>query len=387
MTRVLNIGKYFPPPFGGIESVCVSTLMCMEYECVDIDLLVSAKGSKYSTIRQGRFNIFQIPTYGVLASQPLTFSMFLWLARSIGRYDVIHLHLPNPLACAAVLSAFRFARLSCAKCPRLVVTWHADIVRQKQIEILVRPLVREVLRQAVYVAAATPRHFEASAWLRGIPDNKRVIVPFFVESAYSAPNDDNVQAWRSEYVGKCLIVSCGRHVRYKGFEYLVKAAALLPSHYCVAIAGDGPLSAEYAETIRKLNLEARVRLVGALPRASLVGLLNAADIFCLPSVSQAEAFGVAMAEAMSCGKPVICCELGNGVNHLNLDGVTGYSVPPKNPAAIAREILALSLNPDLMRSLGEAGRERVTTHYSRVAMSTALMRLYDTDSDQGEFTD
>jgi glycosyltransferase involved in cell wall biosynthesis len=374
MTKVLHVGKFFPPPFGGIESVCVSVIDCVR-EDVDLEFVVSAKNSRSATRDFKGVRIHELPTPATVASQPLTFGFFPWLRRHAPRFDIVHLHLPNPLASAAVLFAL-WGRPNI----RLVLTWHSDIVRQVRLERLLRPLTTRLLARADVISAATPAHFAASPVLAPVDAGKKWVTPFYIEPAKLVENSEDVHVWKERFVGRKLVAACGRHVEYKGFAYLVRAMKALPDDVVLVIAGEGPLSDSLALLIKQEGLVDRVHLPGSIARPALLGLLNACDAFCLPSITQAEAFGIAMAEAMSCGKPVVCCELGNGVNALSTHGETGLTVPPKDPEALAGAISTLLSSPALAAKLGAAGEERILRDYSMHAMRSSLVRLYGAGS-------
>jgi rhamnosyl/mannosyltransferase len=99
-------------------------------------------------------------------------------------------------------------------------------------------------------------------------------------------------------------------------------------------------------------------------------------VFCLPSVETSEAFGLVQLEAMACARPVVSCELGNGVNVVNTAGVTGLAVPPRDPDALAAALGRLLGDPALRQRLGEQARQRAWGSYSRQAMIERHLALY-----------
>jgi glycosyltransferase involved in cell wall biosynthesis len=368
--RVLHVGKYFPPPYGGIESVCLSIIDTIKDD-VALEFVVSSRNGSSRVKDYKGVSIHELATPAVLASQPLTFGFFVWLRRNLPRFDVVHLHLPNPLACAAVLFA-----LPAHPKVRIMITWHSDVVRQVVIERLLRPIIQSLLRRTERVAAATPAHFSSSKVVHNLASAQRAVVPFFIESARLAPDASEVTAWKGRVAGRRLIAACGRHVSYKGFNDLIEAMQHVQSDALLVLAGEGPLTHEYQAIIKRLKLDETVILAGALPRPQLLGLLNACEVFCLPSVTQAEAFGIAMAEAMSCGKPVVCCELHNGVTALNTHEQTGLVVEPHSPVAIAAAIKRLLDDRELCERLGRQGQARIENEYSATAMRGAMLQMY-----------
>src|SRR6185295_7577409 len=99
-------------------------------------------------------------------------------------------------------------------------------------------------------------------------------------------------------------------------------------------------------------------------------------VYCLPSVERAEAFGIVQVEAMASGKPVLCCELRNGVTWVNQDGVTGLVVPPADPAALAAALRRLADDAGLRSRLGAQARKRALGTFTQEAMARATLDVY-----------
>jgi glycosyltransferase involved in cell wall biosynthesis len=89
---------------------------------------------------------------------------------------------------------------------------------------------------------------------------------------------------------------------------------------------------------------------------------------------------------MICGKPAVCCELGNGVNYLNREGVTSLVVPPRDADALASALRRLMDDPALRASLGSAGRRMVLEEYSLEAMRVRLTEVYHTVLARGRWS-
>ncbi len=79
---------------------------------------------------------------------------------------------------------------------------------------------------------------------------------------------------------------------------------------------------------------------------------------------------------MASGKPVVCCELGNGVTWVNQDGITGLVVPPADPAALAGAFKRLLADPALGARLGERGRGRAFSVFTLEAMARGTLDVY-----------
>jgi rhamnosyl/mannosyltransferase len=180
---------------------------------------------------------------------------------------------------------------------------------------------------------------------------------------------------RARYPGKRLVFGLGRHVYYKGFEYLIRAMNDVPDAVAI-IGGTGPLSGMYARLVADLGLSSKVDLVGRIDDADLPAYYHACDLYCLPSTEKSEAFGIVQLEAMACGKPVVCSRLDNGVNYVSVDEVTCLAVPPRDPKALARAINRLLDDEALRVRLGTAGLARVRDHFTMERMGRETLAVY-----------
>jgi glycosyltransferase involved in cell wall biosynthesis len=83
------------------------------------------------------------------------------------------------------------------------------------------------------------------------------------------------------------------------------------------------------------------------------------------------------AEAMACGKPVVCTELGTGTSYVNVDGQTGLVVPPRDPDALAVAINRLLGDEELRAQMGARGSERARQEFSHEVMIDRVVRIYE----------
>ncbi len=181
--------------------------------------------------------------------------------------------------------------------------------------------------------------------------------------------------------GRKIIFSLGRFVPYKGFDKLIRAAASLPDEYVVVIGGNGPLWGECQQLIDKLGLNDKVKLPGRISDQELGAYYNACHVFCLPSVTTAEAFGVVMIEAMSFGKPVVATRLGNGVEWVAGDGYTGLTVPVGDCAALAEALRALVDDQERYGCYSKNAINRFGSEFTGTVMAERLTSLYQSAID------
>ena len=173
-----------------------------------------------------------------------------------------------------------------------------------------------------------------------------------------------------------FVLFVGRLVYYKGVEYLIEA--LSHSHDTrLVVVGRGPLEEEYRRLVSKLGLQDRVFFVGKISDERLRLLYHACHCLALPSVAHAEGFGMVLAEAMACGKPVISTQLQTGTSYVNLDGVTGYVVAPRDPKALADKVGVLMNDKEVYKEMAQQAKRRAETEFDRSIVTEKTMCLYE----------
>jgi len=138
---------------------------------------------------------------------------------------------------------------------------------------------------------------------------------------------------------------------------LIEASQFLKDDTVVLIAGGGPLYETLKNKIEKLNLKDKVLLLGRVNNVSVY--MKNCDIFCLPSISRNEAFGLVLVEALYFGKPLVTTSVeGSGMNYVNKHNETGLVVPPKNSKALAEAINTILSNEKLYEKFLKNAFER-----------------------------
>ncbi len=132
--------------------------------------------------------------------------------------------------------------------------------------------------------------------------------------------------------------------RFKGIDLLLKAAVDHPTAH-ILLVGDGNIRVEYEKLASDLKIADRVRFAGKLSDEDLIAAFRSMDIFAFPSTSGAEAFGIAMLEAMSCGVPVVASVL-PGVREVAKGA--GLLVTPNDVKDLSRALVEM-LNDDQKR--------------------------------------
>jgi rhamnosyl/mannosyltransferase len=357
--RVLQVGKFYPPHYGGIETHL--QVLCEGLrDHADVRVLVSSDDRSHSREVVDGIPVERLGTRFTLAGAPINPGMSRRIRESGA--DVVHLHLPNPAATMAYLASGHRGRL--------VVSYHSDVVRQKVLDAAFRPILHRLLDRADAVVAATPNYVESSPTLARYRDRTHVI-PYGIPIGGFERREAAVRALRERF-GPRMVLGVGRLVYYKGFEHLVEAMRRVDGH--LVIVGTGPLRPALEERVRSLGLADRVTLVGGVE--DTVPFYHAARVFVLASIARSEAFGIVQIEAMACGRPVVNTRLDSGVPFVSRDGESGITVPPADPDALADAVNRLLDDAELRERLGSAARARVEREFSQEAMVKRFLALY-----------
>lgn len=362
--KVLQLGKFYPIR-GGVEKVMYDLTQGLSERGIQCDMLCACKNNKEIILNdQGR--IFCAKSCMKMAATMISPSMIMMLRKMAEKYDVVHVHHPDPMACLALfLSGYK---------GKVVLHWHSDILKQKVLLKFFRPLQQWMVSRADVIVGTTPVYVQQSPFLSKV-QSKVDYIPIGIQEVI--PNEVEVRKIRSRYVGKKIVYSLGRLVGYKGYGYLIDAARYLGDDYVVLIGGEGPQKEELIQQIRKQGLEGKVELLGYIEEHDSANYFGACDVFCLSSVWKTEAFAIVQVEAMCCGKPVVATNiLGSGVSWVNLHEYSGLNVPTADSKALARAIEALTENPEAYQKYARQARNLYESRYTYEQMIERCIALY-----------
>jgi glycosyltransferase involved in cell wall biosynthesis len=176
-----------------------------------------------------------------------------------------------------------------------------------------------------------------------------------------------------------LIGTVGRFIPLKGYEYLIRAAAVvlerIPRARFIIVGLDYDKNIKHLSDLRrlikKLNLGEKITFLKT--RNDIPEIMSALDLFSFPSVD--EPFGRVLIEAMACGKAVVAFKSG-GVPEIVDEGVTGILVPPRDFRGMAEKMIYLLQNRKLLDQLGRNGRIRAEKLFSIEANVKKTEKIY-----------
>ncbi|MBE8712350.1 glycosyltransferase [Sphingobacterium hungaricum] len=366
--KILQIGKFYPIR-GGVEKVMYDLTLGLSEAGIHCDMLCATTedhpGGIITLNENGR--VIAMKTQLKFAATMIAPGMISKLRSIAKEYDVVHIHHPDPMATLALfISGYK---------GKIILHWHSDILKQKTLLKLYKPLQDWLIKRADYIVGTTPVYVNESSFLQHV-QNKIDFIPIGVESIASTAS--KVAQIREKYPNKKIVFSLGRLVEYKGYAYLVEAANYLTDDYIVLIGGMGPLKEELQASIDKNGLSNKIELLGFISDEEVANYFQACDLFCLSSILKTEAFAIVQIEAMSCAKPVISTDIkGSGVSWVNSNGESGLVVPCEDSKSLADAIVKIMGSPDYYNELSQGALDRYSTQFTRKNMIDKCIKLYN----------
>ena len=293
-----------------------------------------------------------------LSNTPISRAIYREARRVLGerRPDLVHVHTPVPGTAELVAHAARKEGVP------YVVTYHAGALGgppgllSLAAGLHAWTFERSMLREAAGHIAVSP--FVAENALRR---HSSEVVPPGVDTARFRPLGAPV-AGRVLFVGPV-----SRAYAWKGLSVLAAAMEQLPDSH-LRIVGDGDLAERYRAQ--------GAHVTGRVTDEQLIEEYNAASVVVLPSVTTAESFGMVLAEANACGRPVIGSDIG-GIPSFVRDGENGFLVEPGNVQGLAEAIEPILQDADLAARMGSAGREIVGRDHRWPDLAARTVAVYE----------
>ncbi len=382
MKKVLHISKYYFPFVGGVEEVAADITAALKGEDYEQKIICFNEDSttdgvtthRGETVHDnvGGVEVIRCGTAVKFASQALSTTYHTELKKVMEEYkpDIVVFHYPNPFVSELLL---RYKRSDF----KLVIYWHLDITKQKILSKFFYHQNIELLKRADKIVATSPNYIKGSPFLRRFRD-KCVAIPNCInnERLTVTPEIERLAAKiRNKYKDKIICFGLGRHIPYKGFIKLVEASRHLDDRFAILIGGKGDLT---GMLMKEASGDSKVHFLGKISDSQLIACLLACDIFCFPSITKNEAFGIALAEGMYFGKPAVTFTIpGSGVNYVNVKNVTGLECPNSDSVAYAKALEKLAADPALREKFGKAGRERVLNNFTYDTFRQNILELFN----------
>ena len=363
--RVLHFFKtYLPDSFGGIEQVVFQLCESGVQHGIEAQVLTLSADPTPRVMQLGQHEVHRAKLDIQFASTGFSWSVFKQFRELAAEADVINYHFPWPF-----MDLVHFA--SALNKPS-VVTYHSDIIRQKHLLKLYRPLMERFLASADRIVAASPNYLHTSDVLQQFQEKTRVITYGLNKAGYPQPDGQRMNRWRQQ-LGDKFFLFVGVMRYYKGLHILLEA--LKQADYPTVIVGAGPLELKLRAQAAALGLR-NIHFVGRLDDEDKVALLQLSYAFVFPSHLRSEAFGISLLEGAMYGKPLISSEIGTGTSFINIHNETGLVVPPSNPQAFSEAMRTLWENPERAAAMGVKAEARYRQLFTADVMGRKWTELY-----------
>ncbi len=372
--RIAHVTSTFPPYSGGTGNVCYYNARELVQRGHEVHVYtVSMPGIPVFAIIDGIQIHRLLPTFQV-GNAP-----FLPGLLKLDGFDIIHLHYPFIFGADLIWLVTRLRHIP------YVLTYHNDLIGTG---------IRKVLFDT-YLALSAPLIFAAAARLITVSKDHAencVLAPLFKkrwEDVVEIPNGVDDTVFHPEHDGQkskkrqnipasakvvLFVGGLDRAHHYKGIDNLLEAFSMLTDpNVWLLIIGDGDLRPGFIEKAKSLGIMDRTVFAGQLPHSQLPEAIAAADMLVLPSF--AESFGMALIEAMACGKPVIASNL-PGVRTVVENQHDGLLVTPGNVSMLVTAMQNLLDNSEISTQMGLAGRQKVVKKYSWTKIVNNLENTY-----------
>lgn len=367
--KILQTIKYYTPSNGGMETVVkniVEGISAID-PAIQFAVLANSHFKSFKSTRNTEKNITVVKeaTPVHFRSQPLNV-FYPNLKEFILDSDIVHHHYPFPNMELSLLNNMKLLKKR-----KFVITWHANIQNSRWgwIKEFYKPMTKKLLNMADNIVVTSPQLVLTSDVLDQ-HQKKIQVIPLGFDPLFQS-NSISFRTFPHDRQFKLLFV--GRLRKYKGLEYLVDAIKQL--NVSLIIIGDGEEEKNLQDQVARLNLQSRVEFHTNVDNKRLSDFYAEADLFVLPSVNEAEAFGVVQLEAMASGMPVINTLLNSGVPYVSLNEVTGLTVPPKDVLNLQKAIIRISSDAILYETFSKNCLDRVKL-FSREEMAASYLKVY-----------
>ncbi|WP_174591666.1 glycosyltransferase family 4 protein [Methanocella conradii] len=363
--KILMINYEFPPLGGGGGVACYQLAKELaKKHCVDY-LTTGFKGLPKFEVVDG-INVYRVPVLGRTDISTATFlSMLSFLPSSLilgiglcrkNRYDAINAHFVLPSGATGVVLSKIF------KVPLVMSIHGGDIYDPSKKSsphrhFILRKIITLLLNNSNYIIAQSNNTKENAIKFYAPKKDVQVIPLGFIEPVFNSVNRKQLNLSDNDII----IISVGRLIKRKGFDYALRAIAQLRyDNLKYLIIGEGPEKDNLKSLANQLKIQDKVEFLGYQSEEKKFQYLSNANIYLLSSLH--EGFGVCLMEAMYCGLPIVSTENGGQIDLLR-DRKNALFTPIMDPGALAKKISILIEDSDLSKKMGEQNRQDLKRFY------------------------
>jgi glycosyltransferase involved in cell wall biosynthesis len=369
--KILHFYKAgYPDSYGGIESFIDQLASSLIPMGVETKVLALSKNKKNELHIINGYSIHYAHANFEIASVSFSFQSIFMMKRLSNKCDIVHYHFPWPF-----MDLVHF--LLRIKKPTLV-TYHSDIIRQKKLYFLYKPLMNKFLESVNLIVATSENYLHTSDVLSRLRPKVKIIPIGLNEAKYKYLHI--VPSFSRFEFDEPFFLFIGALRYYKGLEILLEA--LKYKEYTTVIAGSGLMEKRLKAQAKLLGLN-KIVFVGSISEYEKSQLLKSCFCVTFPSHLRAEAFGISLLEGAMFGKPLISCEIGTGTSFININNHTGLVIPPSDPLALHNAMKFMIENQSKAKEMGLNAECRFRQLFTADKMAQSYYDLYSQLLDGG----
>ncbi|MEU6774069.1 glycosyltransferase [Streptomyces sp. NPDC046759] len=367
------VTPYYPPKIGGVEQYTARLAAAV---AADPDLravVITTRldgGLRTRVTTEDGVRVVRLGAWLKLSNTPLSPLWPLQLRRWLKRTgtDVVNAHAPVP--------GLGDLAIAVAGCRPTVLTYHSGSMHKgspgsgladRLIGLYEKAVLPRVFARARRLVAVSPVSL-AEGHAHAVRITPGVDIDRFTAGEPASRRPRTIV-----YVGRM-----DRSSAWKGVDVLVRAFARIATDVSdtrLRLVGDGDALPGLRALADELGVAERLETPGALSGDALTDAIRTAAILALPSLTEAESFGMALVEGMACATPVVGSAVG-GIPYVVADGETGLLVPAGDPDALAAACAKLLTNGDLADQMGTQGRRVAEERYAWPHLTARYLELF-----------
>ena len=382
--RILIINYEFPPLGGGGGVACyqIARELAKSHQ---VDYLTTGfKGLLKSEVVDG-INIYRVSVLGRKELSTATFlSMLTFFPSSLlkgiklcreNKEDVINAHFVVPSGPIGIVLSKVFG------IPIVMSVHGGDIYDSSKKwsphrHFLLRKVIKWLLNKSDKVIAQSNNI--KSNTINYYKFNKQITI---IPLGFTKPKFKEVKRKELGFSEKdILLISVGRLIKRKGYEYAIQAVSKLPyQNIKYLIIGDGPEEENLRNLAKELKVDEKVELLGFVSEEKKFQYLTISDVYILSSLH--EGFGICLLEAMHCSLPIVATNNGGQTDFL-VEGRNALLVPIEDSEALAEKIVELIENKAKRLEMSTTNRKGIQNFYIE-KIAKQYVDVYEKVNDEG----
>jgi len=376
----LNIGITCYPTFGGSGVIATEIGMEMARRGHKVHFIAYDMPRRLERFMQNvYFHEVEVNDYPLFTYPPYSLSLASKMVE-VSQYenlDILHVHYAIPHATSAYLAKQVLGENS----PKIITTLHGTDITLVGKEKSYLPITKFSIEQSDVVTAPSSYLQRATYDKTNVSTNKSIeVVPNFVDADVFSPASPEEKAKLAPIIGACpleedieIITHVSNFRPVKRISDVIHIfAKVLEKHKChLLLIGDGPERSPAEALAKELGIKEHICFLGK--QQSFIPILRSSDLFLLPS--EAESFGLAALEAMSCGVPVVASNT-QGIPEVVKHGETGFLSNVGDTESMANDCLKILNDKNLKKELSKNARQVVLGNYKKEAVVNKYEAMY-----------